>query len=274
VLSAGLAGFVLGVCGAAMQALFKNPLASPDILGVSSGGALGAVVGISLGWPLIHPWLVPAAAFAGALAAALGVYGLATRGGRTDTATLLLSGAAVSSLCAAVISLLYHFMDDGILRQVVYWLMGNLAGKRWEHLAAVTPLAVLGSAGLWLLAADLNALLGGEDDARSLGVPVERTKRWVLVLASLATGAVVSVAGIIGFVGVIVPHMVRLVAGPDHRWLLPASGLAGAAFLIAADAVARTAFSPVEIRTGIVTALCGAPFFLFLLSRRRDVTWG
>jgi len=274
VLAAGVVGLALAVCGAAMQGLFKNPLASPDILGVSSGGALGAVVGIFLGWPLVNPWLVPGAAFAGALATLAVVYALATRGGRTDLATLLLAGVAVSSFAGAVIALLYHFVEDGVLRQIVYWLMGNLAGKRWEHLAVMAPPVAVGCGGLWLLSRELNLLMGGEDDARALGVPVERTKRWVMVLAALATGAAVSVTGVIGFVGLIVPHIVRLLIGPDHRWLLPASGLLGASFLILADLLARTAFSPVELRTGIVTALAGVPFFLYLLAKRRAmVRW-
>lgn len=274
VLAAGIIGFALAVCGAAMQGLFKNPLASPDIIGVSSGGALGAVVGIVVGGAMVHPWLVPAAAFAGALATLVIVYALATRDGRTDMASLLLAGVAVSSFAGAAIALVYHFVDDGVLRQIVYWLMGNLAGKRWEHLSVMAPLVAVGSVGLWLHAWDLNLLLGGEDDARALGVPVERTKRWVMVLTALVTGAAVSVAGIIGFVGLIVPHMMRLLVGPDHRWLLPVSGLAGASFLILADLLARTAFSPVELRTGIVTALFGVPFFLYLLAQRRDmVRW-
>lgn len=274
VLTAGLVGLSLSTSGAAMQALFKNPLASPDLIGVSTGGAVGAVAAIFLGWTAVSPWLMPGAAFVGAMAAAVLVYGLGTRSGRTDVATLLLAGVAVSAFGGASISLLYHFVDDGVLRQIVYWLMGNLGGKRWEHVIAMLPFVAVGTVGLLLFSSELNVMMGGEDDARSLGVAVERTKRWVLVLVALSTGASVSVAGIIGFVGLIVPHTVRLVVGPDHRWLLPTSGLAGAAFLIVADLIARTAFSPVELRTGIITALCGAPFFLYLLLKRRDlVRW-
>src|SRR5690606_26217549 len=183
----------------------------------------------------------------------------------------LLAGVAVSSFAGAAIALVYHFVDDGVLRQIVYWLMGNLAGKRWEHLSVMAPLVAVGSMGLWLHAWDLNLLLGGEDDARALGVPVERTKRWVMVLTALVTGAAVSVAGIIGFVGLIVPHMMRLLVGPDHRWLLPVSGLAGASFLILADLLARTAVSSVELRAGIVTALFGVPFLLYLLAQGPDM---
>lgn len=274
VLVAGLIGLGLGVAGAAMQGLFKNPLASPDLLGVSTGGAVGAVSAIFLGWVFVHPWLVPGAAFVGALVAVSIVYALGTQGGRTDIATLLLAGIAVGAFGSAFVSLLYHFVDDGVLRQIVFWLMGNLSGKRWEHVAVLAPFIALGSIGLWLFSSELNVLMGGEDDARAMGVRVERTKRWVLALVSLGTGAAVSVAGIIGFVGLVVPHVMRLIVGPNHRRLLPASGLAGASFLILSDLIARVAFSPVEIRTGIVTAIFGAPFFLYLLVKRRElVRW-
>jgi len=274
VLVAGLVGFALAASGAAMQGLFRNPLADPGIIGVSAGGSMGAVVAIFLQLHTVSGWWTPAFAFAGALLAASLAYALATRGGRTDTATLLLAGVALSSLFSAVISLLYHFVEDGILRQIVYWLMGNLAGRRWEHLSLAAPFVLAGTAGLMLLATELNIMAGGEDDARSLGVPVERVKRAVLVCVSLATGAAISVTGMIGFVGLIVPHMLRLVIGPDHRWLIPTSGLLGASFLILCDLIARTVFSPIELRTGIVTAIFGVPFFLYLLMRRREmVAW-
>lgn len=271
VLTAGLVGFGLAVSGAAMQGLFKNPLASPGLAGLSSGASLGAAVAIFLGWQFVNTWLVPLTAFAGALLAVTVVYLLATRGGKTDIASLLLAGIAVSAFFSSVLSLLYHFVETGVLREIVYWLMGNLNGKRWDHVAVTAPLVLLGSAGLIGFASELNMLAGGEDEARSMGVSVERTKRLVLCLVSLITGAAISVSGLIGFVGLIVPHTIRLWIGPDHRWLLPASGLAGAAFLIVCDLIARTAFSPVEIRTGIVTAVFGVPFFLGLLLKRRDM---
>lgn len=271
VLTAGLVGFALGVCGAAMQGFFRNPMASPDIVGVSAGASMGSVVAIFLGWTTISPWLLPTSAFIGAIVATLVTYILATRGGRTDTATLLLAGVAVSSFFGSGISLLYHFVDDGVLRQIVYWLMGNLGGKRWEHVALLTPFVLVGSVALWGFARDLNVLLMGEDQARSLGVNVERTKRWMILLVSLVTGAAVSVSGMIGFVGLIVPHILRHLVGPDHRWLLPASALGGATLLILSDLVARTAFAPVELRPGIVTSMLGVPFFLYLLAKRRDL---
>ena len=274
VLVAGLVGFALAASGAAMQGLFRNPLAEPGIAGVTSGGSMGAVVAIFLGLQQAHAWSVPVAAFGGALLASWLAYVLATRRGRTDTATLLLAGVALSSLFGAVISLLYHFVDDGVLRQIVFWLMGNLSGKRWEHLSVVSPFVLIGTIGVMLFSAELNILSGGEEDARSLGVSVERVKRRILVCVSLATGAAISVTGMIGFVGLIVPHTLRLLIGPDHRWLIPTSGLAGASFLILCDLVARVAFSPVELRTGIVTAIVGVPFFLYLLFARREmVAW-
>lgn len=274
VVTAGLVGFGLGVCGAAMQGLFRNPMASPGIVGVSSGASAGAVVAIFLGWQAFNPWSVPLTAFVGALFALMLVFLLATQGGRTDTSTLLLAGIAVSAFFSAGISLVYHFVDDGLVRQIVFWLMGNLSGKRWEHVGLMSPFVLLGSVALWAYSRDLNMMLAGDDEARSMGVPVERTKRRVLVLVALVTGAAISMAGMIGFVGLVIPHMLRYLTGPDHRWLLPASGLGGAVLLILADLVARTAFSPIEIRPGIVTAFLGVPFFLYLLAKRRElVRW-
>lgn len=235
---------------------------------------MGAVVAIFAGLQQTYAWAVPVAAFAGALLASWLAYIMATQRGRTDTATLLLAGVALSSLFGAIISLLYHFVEDGVLRQIVFWLMGNLSGKRWEHLSMVSPFVLLGVAGLMLLSSELNILSGGEEDARSLGVSVERVKRRVLVCVALASGSAISITGMIGFVGLIVPHTLRLLIGPDHRWLVPTSGLAGASFLIVCDLVARVAFSPVELRTGIVTAIVGVPFFLYLLFARREmVAW-
>lgn len=274
VVAAGLVGLALGLSGAVMQGLFRNPMASPGIVGVSSGASVGAVIAIFLGWQSANPWSVPVSAFIGALIALMIIFVLATHGGRTDTATLLLAGLALSALFDGAISLLYHFVDDGVVRQIVYWLMGNLGGKRWEHVGLMTPFILIGSLALWAHSRDLNIMLAGDDEARSLGVPVERIKRRMLILIALVTGAATSVAGMIGFVGLIVPHMLRYLTGPDHRWLLPASGLGGAILLILADLIARTAFSPIEIRPGIVTAFLGVPFFLYLLVKRRElVRW-
>lgn len=271
VLCALLVGYALGVSGAAMQGFFRNPMASPDIVGVSAGASMGSVLAITLGWTLVNPWFLPAAAFGGALFATFVTYALATQRGRTETATLLLAGIAVSSFFSSAISLIYHFIDDGVLRQIVYWLMGNLSGKRWEHVTVLFPVVLVGSLGLWAFSRDLNVMLFSEDEASSLGVNVERTKRWLIILVSLVTGAAVSISGMIGFVGLIVPHILRQLIGPDHRWLLPASGLGGAVLLVLADLAARTLFAPIELRPGIVTALIGVPFFLYLLVQRREL---
>ncbi len=271
VLIAGLAGFALAVSGAAMQGLFKNPLASPGITGVSSGASLGAAIAILLGTQVINPWLVPAGGFIGALTAAVIVYALATQRGKTDGATLLLAGVAVSAFSSAVLSGLYQFTDDVVMREIIYWLMGNLTGKRWDHVATVGPIVLVGSVALMAFAAELNMLAAGEDDARAMGVNVERTKRWTLGLVAVVTGAAISVVGLIGFVGLIVPHTMRMIVGPDHKRLLPASGLLGATFLILCDLLARIIFAPVELQTGVVTAFFGVPFFLALLVRRREL---
>lgn len=274
VVCALLVGFALGISGAAMQGFFRNPMASPDIVGVSAGASMGSVLAITLGWTLFSPWLLPASAFLGALLATFVTYALATQRGRTETATLLLAGIAVSSFFSSAISLIYHFIDDGVLRQIVYWLMGNLSGKRWEHVTVLFPVVMAGSVGLWAFSRDLNVMLLSEDEASSLGVNVERTKRWLILFVSLVTGAAVSISGMIGFVGLIVPHILRQLVGPDHRWLLPASGLGGALLLVLADLAARTLFAPIELRPGIVTALIGVPFFLYLLAKRRElVRW-
>lgn len=274
VLCALLVGCALGVSGAAMQGFFRNPMASPDIVGVSAGASMGSVLAITLGWTLASPWLLPAAAFVGALLATFVTYALATQRGRTETATLLLAGIAVSSFFSSGISLIYHFIDDGVLRQIVYWLMGNLSGKRWEHVTVLFPFVLGGSVALWAFSRDLNVMLFSEDEASSLGVNVERTKRWLIILVSLVTGAAVSISGMIGFVGLIVPHILRQLVGPDHRWLLPASGLGGGVLLVLADLAARILFAPVELRPGIVTALIGVPFFLYLLVKQRElVRW-
>lgn len=274
VLVAGLVGFGLAVSGAAMQGLFRNPLASPGVTGVSSGASVGAAVAIFFQAQYVHAWLVPLAAFAGALAALAVVYGLSTRGGKTDVSTLLLAGLAVGAFFSAIISALYHFVPDGVLRQIVYWLMGNFSGMRWDHAAAMAPFILLGSAGLLAFARDLNAFALGEEEASSMGVDVEAVKRWVLLLVALVTGASISVSGMIGFVGLIVPHAMRFLVGPDHRRLIPASGLGGASFLIVCDLLSRTLFSPIELRPGIVTSLFGVPFFVsLLLKHRQRVGW-
>jgi len=258
-------GFALGGAGAVMQGFFRNPMADPSIIGVSTGAAVGAVATIAV--PMAVPFGLQTAAFLGAVVTAFLVYLIATEGGRTPVATLLLAGVAVQTFLGAVVSFLLLQSGES-LEEAVYWLMGNLYGAGWGDVGATLPAIVVLFVALLPFARDLNVLMLGERDARTLGIPVEWTKRLLLALSSLLTAAAVAVAGVIGFVGLIVPHIMRLVVGPDHRLLLPTSALAGALFLVVTDTIARA--NPQELPVGIVTAALGAPFFLFLL-RRREV---
>jgi iron complex transport system permease protein len=268
---AGLVGMALAVSGAALQALFRNPMADSGVLGVSSGGALGAVIAITTGIQAYHVLLLPAFAFGGSLASAFLVYAIASLEGRLSIPALLLTGLAVSSFLGACITavLLFSVYNIDAVREVLYWLAGGLDARTWQHAAiAVAPLAA-GVALIWVLARDLNIMLAGEESAHSLGVPIAAVRRAILVLTALLTGVAVSVSGAISFIGLIVPHILRLIVGPDHRILIPASALGGAAFLIGADTIARLIIQPAEMRVGVVTALVGAPFFLLLLYRNR-----
>ena len=272
-------GAALGAAGAALQGLFRNPLADPALIGVSNGAALGAIAVIVLGEALltgapegVAPFIIPVCAFLGGLAATVVVYGIARRGGRTDISTMLLAGIAINAIAAAGIGLFMFASTDRQLRELSFWLLGSLGGVTWT---AMLPGLVMAGAALVLLswlARPLNALLLGEADARHLGVDVETAKRLLIVGAALATGAVVSVTGVIGFVGLVVPHLVRLTIGPDHRILIPASMLLGGALLLVADTAARTVVVPAELPIGILTSCVGGPFFLWLLLRRR--AWG
>jgi iron complex transport system permease protein len=267
ILLAAAVGFALAAAGTVMQGFFRNPMADPSIIGVSSGAAAGAVAF------LVVPMAIPfglglrGAAFVGALLAAFAVYLIATEGGRTPVATLLLAGVAIQAFLGAVIAFLQLNSGDG-LRAVVHWLMGHLGNAGWNDVAVTLVIVPLLFGVLLAYARDLNVLLLGESAAQGLGVEVERTKRILLAVSAVLTAAAVAVSGVIGFVGLIVPHMLRLVVGPDHRVLLPASALAGASFLVLTDTVARAGAT--EIPVGIVTAALGAPFFLYLL-RNREV---
>jgi iron complex transport system permease protein len=262
---AAVVGFALATAGTVMQGFFRNPMADPSIVGVSSGAAVGAVAVIAL--PLTVPYGIQTAAFVGAVITAFAVYLIATRGGRTPVATLLLAGVAIQTFLGAIIS--YLLLQSGeSLEEAVFWLMGHLSNSTWAEVEATLPVAVVAFVGLLAYARHLNVLLLGEDDAHALGIEVERSKRVLLAVASVVTAAAVAVAGVIGFVGLIVPHVMRLIVGPDHRLLLPTSALAGATFLVVADTAARA--GPAQLPVGIVTAAVGAPFFLFLL-RRREV---
>ena len=267
ILLGALVGFSLAAAGTIMQGIFRNPMADPSIIGVSSGAAVGAVGFI------VVPFAVPfglglrGAAFVGAVVAAFGVYLIATRNGETPVATLLLAGVAVQTFLGAVVSFLLLQAGESI-RRALFWLMGHLKSATWVDVTTSVVLVAVPFLVLLAFTRDLNVMLLGEEDAQSLGIEVERTKRVLLAVSAIITAAGVAVAGIIGFVGLIVPHVMRLFVGPDHRILLPTAALAGASFLVATDTLARSGSA--EIPVGIVTAALGAPFFLYLL-RKREV---
>ena len=270
VVVASLVGAALGVAGTTMQSLFRNPMADPGIIGVSAGGAAGAVLSIAFGLNRAFGLALPLFSFLGAMGAALFVYGISAVGGRVSMATLLLAGVAVAAFLSAVVSAVVVLVpENAALREILFWLAGGLDSRSWEHVRVSAPFILFGILIISLFARDLNLLMLGDDDARSLGVRVELVRPVLIVAATMATGVAVAVSGIIGFVGLVVPHMLRIVLGPDNRVLVPASALGGATFLLVADTVARTAVHPAELRVGIVTAFVGAPFFLFLLVRNK-----
>lgn len=273
-----LVGAGLAVSGAVMQGLFRNPLADPGLIGVSAGAALGAGSVIVLGptllagtMTLLGVYALPLAAFAGALVTTSILYRIATRQGRTSVATMLLAGIAIAALASALLGLLIFIADDRQLRDLTFWNLGSLAGATWPKVAAVWPIVGVGIVVAPFLARGLNALALGEATAMHMGVPVQRLKYVAIAAVAAATGAAVAVSGGIGFVGIVVPHLLRIAIGPDNRFLLPASALLGAALLLLADAVSRTIVAPAELPIGIVTAVAGAPVFLWILLRRRGV---
>jgi|TARA_B110000977_G_scaffold129783_1_gene165519 iron complex transport system permease protein len=271
-------GAVLASTGAVMQGLFRNPLADPSLIGVSSGASVGASLmivttgGFIQVGALMGLSLVALGAFLGGFAATLLVYRLATSNIGTSVTTMLLAGIAIGALAGALNSLLSYFSDNDMLRQISLWQMGNLSGASWAKVSIMGVVAVLLLVSFPRESKALNALLLGESEARHLGIDVQRVKRRLIVLTALGVGVSVALAGLVGFVGLIIPHMVRLVIGPDHRWLIPASALAGATLLVIADSLARIVVIPAELPTGILTALLGAPFFVaLLLQQRKDV---
>ncbi|MEO9530626.1 iron ABC transporter permease [Roseibium sp.] len=275
----GLVGAALAVSGAVMQGLFRNPLADPGIVGVSAGAGLGAALFIVLGNAALAPvmavlgiYAIPFAAFFGGLITTLLLYRIGTRGGITSVATLLLAGIALGALTGAMTGLLVYVADDQELRDLQFWGLGSLAGANGEKLLSAAPIILVMLASVPFLARGLNALTLGEAAAAHLGVRVQRLKNISILLVAAATGASVAVSGGIGFVGIVVPHLLRLSIGPDHRFLLPASALLGACMLIAADTLARTIVAPAEMPIGIITAFAGAPFFLWILLRKRGLT--
>lgn len=269
VLLAMVVGAALATAGAVFQSLFRNPMADPAIIGVSSGAALGAILVIVAGaGEALGTMGIPAAAFVGALGTGFLVYRLARLGPTVQVPTLLLAGIAVAAVISATISLIMTFSGQEI-RSIYFWLLGGLGARGWDSLVAASPLVIVGLIAALALVGDLNLSSLGEERASQLGLEVERFKRLTLAIGALLAAAAVSVSGLIGFVGLMTPHILRLVIGSDHRRLIPGSILAGAAFLVLADLAARTAVSPEEIPVGAVTAVLGGPFFLFLLRRDR-----
>ena len=274
ILLAIIAGAALSVSGVVFQALLRNPLAEPYVLGVSSGAGLGAAIAIILGLSVLSTWTLPAMAFVGAVATIFLVYNLAkSTGGAVPVHTLLLSGVIISAVLGSLLMFLVSISPSQNSHDVIWWLLGNLQIFDWPLLRMVSAVVIIGLVVTCLFARDLNVMTLGEEPAAHLGLAVEQTKKMFFLIASLMTAASVSACGLIGFVGLIVPHSVRLAIGPDHRRLVPASAIAGAAFLVIADSFARTVISPMEIPIGVVTAFLGGPFFLFLLKRRKRSYW-
>jgi iron complex transport system permease protein len=273
-----LIGAALAVSGATMQGLFRNPLADPGIVGVSAGASLGAVTFIVLGAGALAPvatflgmYHIPFAAFVGGLLFTMALYRISTRNGRTSVATMLLAGIALGAMAGAFTGLLVFWADDEQLRDLTFWGLGSIAGATWLKVMAVAPIIIPILVFSPFMARGLNAMTLGEATAQHLGINVQLFKRVAIVMVAAVTGACVAVSGGIGFVGIVVPHLLRLLIGPDHKFLLPACALLGAVMLLFADAIARQIVAPAELPIGIVTAAIGAPFFLWILLRRRGL---
>lgn len=271
VILAALAGASLALAGATFQGLFRNPMADPYVIGVSSGAVLGAAIAVifSIDINIFGFSAVPLMAFLGALLTILIVYHIAKFGRKVAVLTLLLAGVVVSSLLSAVVSFLL-FMSGEKLHQIIFWLMGSFSGRHWNYVLMGIPYFLLGMGAIFYYARELNVMLLGEESAQHLGVEVEKVKKVLLISASLLTATAVSGGGIIGFVGLIIPHIVRILVGPDHRILLPAVAFMGAISLVLADAIARIVLAPMEIPVGIITTLFGGPFFIYLLRQRKN----
>lgn len=269
VILAALVGLMLSISGVILQGILRNPLADPYILGISAGGAVGAAISIAIGSHFLVLWVgsVPVTAFIFALLAVFIVYELSKSAGKTSSETLILAGVALSAFCAAILALI--IIMTGSLQSIYFWLLGSLSSANWNNILTVLPAALIGGGVAYFYSKELNALLLGEEMATTLGVDVENTRLILIGVSSLMTAAAVSVSGLIGFIGLIIPHWVRLIVGPNHRTLVPVTALSGMLFMVLADTFARTILSPMEIPIGIIMALVGAPFFLYLLRRRR-----
>lgn len=276
--AAAIVGSLLATSGAIMQGLFRNPLADPALVGVSSGGAFAAASAIILidssfgeSLRIMQNELLPMAAFAGSLVTTFILYGIASRSGRTSIAIFLLAGLAIAAIANAGLGLLVFIADDRQLRDITFWLLGSLSGATWAKTATIAPVLAIGLIACLSIGRGLDVLVLGESEAFHSGVNVERLKRISIVLISAMTGVAVSICGVVGFIGIVVPHLLRLVIGPGHRLLLPASALLGAVLVVGADTLARTIVAPAEMPIGILTAVIGAPFFLAILLRQRGL---
>jgi iron complex transport system permease protein len=265
-----LVGASLSTAGVAFQGMFKNPMADPYVIGISSGAALGAAISIVLNLKLnlFGISTISIFAFIGALIAVFIVYNIAKVKNKVPVTTLLLSGVAVGQFLTAIMSFIMVIYDKDMTK-IIYWTLGSLSGKGWDSFVRICIPTILSIIIMNIFARDLNIMLIGEESAYSLGVDVEKIKIYVLLLGTFITSMVVSVSGIIGFVGLIIPHIVRIIVGPDHKILLPSSALIGGIFMIFADTIGRTLISPVEIPVGIITALFGGPFFIYLLRKKK-----
>ncbi|MFD3970610.1 iron chelate uptake ABC transporter family permease subunit [Streptomyces cyaneofuscatus] len=264
-----LVGASLGCAGALMQGVFGNPLAEPGVIGISAGAAVGAVASIALGLTFFGNWTITVFAFISGLATVLLVYTLSRSGGRTEVVTLILTGIAVNAFAGALIGLFIFFADNAQITQITFWQLGSLSQATWPKVLAVLPCALAGLLIAPFYARKLDLLALGERPARHLGVDVERLRITLVLVVALLTAAAVAVAGIISFVGLLVPHLLRMANGPGHRFLVPGSALGGALVLVAGDLAARTVAAPAELPLGVLTALFGSPFFFWLLRRTR-----
>lgn len=269
-----LVGAALATGGALMQGVFGNPLADPGVVGVSSGAAAAACTAMVFGWAFFGNWTVAVFAFAGGLAVTLLVYAISRSNGRTEVVTLVLTGVAVNAVCGAIIALMTFMGDQQSREQIVFWQLGSMNGTRWDYVAVVAPIVIVGILLVMFLTRKLDLLSLGERSARHLGVDVERLRIISIILVAFLTAAAVAFAGIISFVGLVIPHIVRMIVGPGHRVLIPASALGGAVLLSGADLIARTAVPYADLPIGMLTALVGGPFFFWLIRKTRKSSGG
>lgn len=268
-----LVGAALGICGAVMQGIFSNPLAAPGLVGVSAGASTGAVIAIALGVESLNMYMMPLFAFVGSLGAVMLTVFLAMRNGKVPVMPLLLAGVAVGMMLGAITSGLLTCMNEQKLSQYLFWIVGGLDYRRWEHVYMALGPILIGISIMLLLARHLNILVLGETEAKAVGMNVQKFRMGLLLVAAMTTATSVCVSGNIGFVGLVIPHIMRIILGPDHRVLLPASALGGAIFLVLCDSLGRVIIPPAEVRVGIMTALLGSPYFLYLLRRMQKNTF-